>query len=454
MCEPEFFLLYAKKDDSFSVVPSSDVLFVPPIRVNDKVKFYFTADGVRALFSGIVKEFGDDFKTLTDRLPYWNKTRKVCNRGSNRTFSKRRRKQRSQKGKRLSLDSGSDTNLNATDESDSASGPELTQEEMNLLVKEAKQKRKSDLKSLSNLSSKRHHNIFSDSEDEQPLSRVAKKSAPEQLVAESSNSPQSLGRSHSHHETTPLWSSSNSPSTSPTPTQIAVRDPDSPDDSDSAVTVPRRKRRMYQKLVFNGIYYRFKEEDEGVVQLWSDYKVYVDTIELKRIKRESKTGPMMARLLLKAIYTPAACSECSPTGRPSGVSKQQRPPLHPDGINAAHDFINKRAEKRHWPPVTLTSVKKAFSDVLCEDRYTAKLLAEERIRVEKNAAVANATAALVVPSVNLPAGMVTLCLSTALLVICLSRETEMARAVDKRIKCPSLTTDTDALRYYENEMDC
>ncbi|XP_052129237.1 uncharacterized protein LOC127750790 [Frankliniella occidentalis] len=75
MGEPEFFLLYAKKDDSFCVVSCSDVIFECPVAVNDQVKFMYTQDGVKKQYAGVVKEFGDDFKTLVDRLPYWNKTR-------------------------------------------------------------------------------------------------------------------------------------------------------------------------------------------------------------------------------------------------------------------------------------------------------------------------------------------------------------------------------------------
>ncbi|XP_052129240.1 uncharacterized protein LOC127750792 [Frankliniella occidentalis] len=251
-------------------------------------------------------------------------------------------------------------NLVATDEDDSASGPELTPEEIEALVKDARKKRKLDLKQLSSLSASKRNpfNSDSDSEDEQPLIRVRQ-------FASHVDRESSLSSTHTTTINTP---------------------PDSQEDSDPKDTVVRRKRRRYEKMVYEGQYYRFKEGDPGVVEL--SFNVYVLEKDLKRIKRDSKSGPMMARLLLKAIYTKEACNDCSPTGRPSGREKIQRPPLHADGISAAHDFITKRAEKRHWPAITTTVVKKAFSDVLCEDRYTAKLFAEDKMQKEAAAASA------------------------------------------------------------------
>ncbi|KAK3913548.1 Putative BEN domain-containing protein B1 [Frankliniella fusca] len=154
------------------------------------------------------------------------------------------------------------------------------------------------------------------------------------------------------------------------------------------VRLPRTKRPRYEKRQFEGEYFKCHKEDEGVVQLHPGYEIYIKEEHLRNIKRDSKTGPMMARLLLKAIYSEEALRSvlllAAPRvhrnflGLPCILMAFMQPMGDRVGWGSRKGAINKRATKRHWPTISLTNVKKAFSDVLCEDRYAARLLAQQQ----------------------------------------------------------------------------
>ncbi len=58
MCEPEFYLFYVSEDDSFCIVPCSDVVSQPPVLVGDVLNFFYVSDGLRRPFKGEVRDMG------------------------------------------------------------------------------------------------------------------------------------------------------------------------------------------------------------------------------------------------------------------------------------------------------------------------------------------------------------------------------------------------------------
>ncbi|KAK3920579.1 Putative BEN domain-containing protein B1 [Frankliniella fusca] len=410
--DEDHFIIYVKRDDSFNLVPKSDVICdESSVKVNDTVQLKYKVNGRRELFVGSVKEISRNLTFLEDRLKALNKSRPKSSPqpGNERRTRRARSEQMNSKEphvrkkmkstgkenrrprKRIlspSVDSEDDppTEGMCTDVSDSDSGPELTEADLAEARKLAKERKRQDLDKLSVMA--KSPSFATD--DEQPLSMWKHcvdgssnfnvqhpLSSPNRLV--SLRVDREHPSSDSKKPTSPVRMRIISNSESGRSLSVSC---DSDSDQEAplkqVVRLPRTKRPRYEKRQFEGEYFKCHKEDEGVVQLHPGYEIYIKEEHLRNIKRDSKTGPMMARLLLKAIYSEEACKECSPTGRPSGPQKFLRPPLHPDGIHATHGAINKRATKRHWPTISLTNVKKAFSDVLCEDRYAARLLAQQQ----------------------------------------------------------------------------